>query len=74
MIINSESDRQIFDEDIALWDKLFSDNGNISIHVFDDISHFGYKIDTKKPEAVYSRAEFPKEVISAFADFIKANS
>jgi hypothetical protein len=71
LIINSASDRQIFEADIALWDTLFKDNANVSVRRFDDISHFGYKINTSDPTAVYQHAEFPKELITAFSEFIK---
>ena len=71
LIINSASDRQIFEADISLWDTLFKDNKNVTIQRFDDISHFGYKIDTSVPTAVYQHAEVPKELITAFSEFIK---
>lgn len=71
LIINSASDRQIYEADISLWDTLFKDNKNVTIQRFDDISHFGYKIDTSDPTAVYQRTEFPKELIIAFSEFIK---
>lgn len=71
LIINSASDRQIFEADISLWDTLFKDNKNVTIQRFDDISHFGYKIDTSDPAAVYQHMEFPKELITAFTEFIK---
>lgn len=71
LIINSASDRQIYEADISLWDTLFKDNDKVSIQRFDDISHFGYKIDTSDPVAVYQRAEFPKELITVFSEFIK---
>jgi len=71
LIINSASDQQIFEADISLWDTLFKDNKNVTIQRFDDISHFGYKIDTSDPAAVYQHAEFPKELITAFSEFIK---
>lgn len=73
LIINSASDQQIFEADLALWDTLFKTNENVTIQRFDDISHFGYKIDTSDPVAVYQRAEFPNELITAFSEFIKNN-
>ena len=71
LIINSKFDKQSFDEDISLWATLFSNSANISICIYDDISHFGYKIDTSDPSSIYTRVDFPSEVITAFANFIK---
>lgn len=71
LIINSKFDNQSFEEDINLWTTLFSNSANISLCVYDDISHFGYKIDTSDPSSIYTRVDFPSELISAFTDFIK---
>ena len=71
LIINSRFDQQSFEEDIELWQALFSDSANVSICVYDDISHFGYKIDTTDPTSIYTQVDFPGELISDFADFIK---
>ncbi len=71
LIINSKFDKQSFDEDLNLWSTLFSDSANVSICVYDDISHFGYKIDTTDPLSIYTQVDFPSEVIFAFTDFIK---
>ena len=73
LIINSKFDKQSFDEDLNLWSTLFSDSANVSICVYDDISHFGYKIDTTDPSSIYTQVDFPSEVISAFTDFIKGD-
>ncbi len=73
LIINSTYDKQSFDADIHTWKTLFSESANISIHVYDDISHLGYKIDTSDPTSLHTQAEFPNEVISAFANFMKGN-
>ena len=73
LIINSKFDKQSFDEDLNLWSSLFSDSANVSICVYDDISHFGYKIDTTDPSLIYTQVDFPSEVISAFSDFIKGD-
>jgi hypothetical protein len=70
LIINSKFDKQLFDEDINMWEELFSDSENVTIYVYDDISHFGYKIDTSDPSAIYNAADFPSEVITSFAEFI----
>lgn len=71
LIINSRFDNQIFDADIELWESRLSDNENVAIRVFDDISHFGYKIDTTDSLSVYRRADFPEELIRAFSDFVR---
>ena len=73
LIINSKFDKQSFDEDLNLWSTLFSDSANVSLCVYDDISHFGYKIDTTDPSSIYTQVDFPSEVISAFTDFIKGD-
>lgn len=73
LIINSKFDKQSFDEDLNLWSTLFSDSANVSICVYDDISHFGYKIDTTDPSSIYSQVDFPNEVILVFTDFIKGD-
>lgn len=73
LIINSKFDRQSFDADIDLWATLFSDSANISISVYDDISHFGYKIDTANPSSIQTHADFPSEIISDFAGFIRGD-
>lgn len=39
--------------------------------VYDDISHFGYKIDTTDPASIYTHVDFPSELISNFANFIR---
>ncbi len=72
LIINSKFDKQLFNADIDMWKELFSDSENVTISVYDDISHFGYKIDTSDPSAIYNAADFPREVISEFAEFIGA--
>ena len=71
LIINSRNDKQSFDADIELWQTLFGDADNISIHVYDDISHFGYRIDTSDISSLYRLSDFPSDLISVFSDFIK---
>lgn len=71
LIINSQFDKQSFDEDLSLWKTLFSDSANVSICVYDDISHFGYKIDTSDPSSIYTHVDFPNELITDFVDFVK---
>lgn len=71
LIINSRNDKQSFDADIELWQTLFGNTDNISIRVYDDISHFGYRFDTSDVSSLYRRSDFPSELISVFSDFIK---
>ncbi|MGN0402014.1 MAG: alpha/beta hydrolase [Acetatifactor sp.] len=71
LIINSTADRQIFEEDVALWKDNLSEEQNISILVFDECSHFGYKIDTSNPAVLYSQQDFPEEILSAICSFIQ---
>lgn len=71
LIINSKLDKQSFAEDLGLWVTLFSNSANVSMCVYDDISHFGYKIDMSDSSSIYTRVDFPSEVISDFANFIK---
>lgn len=71
LIINSTFDRQLFDEDIELWKANLSDNENVSIIIFDDISHFGYKIDTNDKASLNTKTDFPDELIDTFSGFIK---
>ena len=70
LIINSRFDKQSFAEDLELWQTLFSNTANVSICVYNDISHFGYKIDTTEPSSIYTQVDFPSTVISDFANFI----
>lgn len=70
LIINSTYDRQLFDDDIRLWEDLAASKPNLSLHIFDDISHFGYSIDTADPSVIYSLVEFPEKLIKEFSDFI----
>jgi len=71
LIVNSTADRQIFEADIAQWKTHFEIAEKVTIRVFEDMSHFGYKIDTADPSSLYKRTDFPTELLSAFAGFIK---
>ena len=70
LIVNSRSDKQIFHADIGLWQALFGNTDNVSIHICDNISHQGYKIDADAP-SLYHRSDFFGEILSLFSDFIK---
>jgi len=69
LIINSRLDHQVYDADINLWQTEFADAQNVTIVVYDDISHFGYKIDTHDVTSVYKKTEFPDELADTFAEF-----
>lgn len=71
LIVNSRLDRQVKDADIELWQKEFADDDNVSIVIFDDISHFGYKIDTLDTSSLYKASAFPDDLADTFAKFCK---
>lgn len=74
LIINSKNDSQTFDEDIDMWNSLFAGSDNVTVFIYDDISHFGYKIDTSDASSLYKRIDFPNEIISRFTAFIYHSS
>lgn len=74
LIINSKFDKQSFDADLSLWKTLFLDSANVSMCVYDDISHFGYKIDMSDSSSIYTRVDFPNELINTFTKFIKGGN
>lgn len=71
LMINSTYDKQIFIDDITLWQDTFFNYPNITIQIYDDISHFGYKIDTKNTVSLYNKMDFPIELIEEFCSFCK---
>ncbi|MGN0402232.1 MAG: hypothetical protein ACI4HQ_08240 [Acetatifactor sp.] len=71
LIVNSLLDHQLYDADIELWQKEFAEDKNVTIMVYDDISHFGYKIDTLDPSSIYNATAFPNELADTFAEFCK---
>ncbi|MGI6716944.1 MAG: hypothetical protein ACOX3X_07115 [Eubacteriales bacterium] len=71
MIINSLTDNQSFPEDLELWEKELSDAEQFTVKVYDDISHYGYKIDTNNTASLYKPAEFPTELIEDYLSIIK---
>lgn len=38
------------------------------------ISHFGYKIDMSDSSSIYTRIDFPNELINTFTNFIKGGN
>lgn len=73
LIINSSADNQSFTDDLELWEKELSATEQVTIKIYDDISHFGYKIDTNETASLYKPAEFPPELIEEFVKIIKKN-
>lgn len=69
LVINSRFDHQMYDEDINLWQTELADDKNVTIVVYDDISHFGYRIDTYDATSVYKKTEFPDDLAEIFAEF-----
>lgn len=69
LIINSTYDNQIFQTDIDMWNAELAGKDNVTIHIYDDISHYGYKIDTKDATVIYQKADFPEELLEEFAAF-----
>ncbi len=69
LIINSTNDAQIFEVDRDEWYANLAENDNVTIHVYDDMSHFGYKIDVTDNAAFYKKVDFPKELLDEFAAF-----
>lgn len=70
-IINSTEDLQIFDEDLSLWAESFSADENVTLTVFDDMSHLGYKIDTRDHTQLYRAAEMPGELIDIIVQSVR---
>lgn len=70
LIVNSRSDNQIFEEDVALWQSELSQDDSVTIYVDDSMSHYGYEIDTKDQGSLYRRAEMPERLIELFAGFL----
>lgn len=71
LIVNSTYDNQTFASDIEMRSALFAHSENVAIHIYDDISHFGYKIDTENPASIYRKAVFPDELIAEFSAFCR---
>ncbi|MBP0990812.1 MAG: alpha/beta hydrolase fold domain-containing protein, partial [Oscillospiraceae bacterium] len=71
LIINSTADNQTFTDDLELWEKGLSKTEQVTIKIYDDISHIGYKIDTNDTALLYKPAEFPVELINEFVRIIK---
>lgn len=70
LIVNSRSDNQIFEEDVALWQSELSQDDSVTIYVDDNMSHYGYEIDTKDQGSLYRRAEMPERLTRLFAGFL----
>ena len=72
LVVNSRADLQIFDTDIEQWQEKLSDAENVTIRIYDDLSHFGYRINAADTAQLYREADFPEELIKDFTEFIKA--
>lgn len=70
LIINSENDNQIFDEDVRLWQSEFSQSDLVTIYVDESMSHFGYEIDTADQASLYRRTALPERLIGLFTEFL----
>ena len=71
LIINSTADDQTFSSDLELWKKELPETEQVTIKVYDEISHYGYRIDTNDTASLYKSAEFPIELIEEFVKIIK---
>lgn len=69
LVINSRFDHQVYDADINLWQQELADDEKVTIMVFDDISHFGYRIDTQDITSVYKKISFPDDLTDIFSGF-----
>ena len=49
---------------------IFSSDKNVNLTVFEDLSHFGYKIDTRDLSQLYKEAEMPDELIDIIVQTI----
>ena len=70
LIINSLLDRQIFEVDRELWQKELGKSDFVTIKVFEDQSHCGYKIDALT-SSYYQLADFPDELTDEIVAFMK---
>ncbi|MBQ8392602.1 MAG: hypothetical protein IJX51_02410 [Clostridia bacterium] len=71
LIINSTFDKQSFSSDIELWKNSLIEQDNVNIQIYNDISHYGYKIDTSNIISLYTKSEFPEEIIDNISVFCK---
>lgn len=71
LIINSHSDAQIFETDIEEWKKEFTDRGNVSIVIFDDINHFGYVGAISGMSDIYKPLQFSDVLVDTVVGFIE---
>lgn len=71
LILNGTFDRQLFEEALALWQNVLSGNENVTLKQYDGVSHFGYRIDTTDEAELYSRSEFPTELLADMTAFMQ---
>ena len=72
LILNSSADMQVFPDDIEKWRGLAEQRDDTVLKVYDEYSHFGYKIDMTDPSAFYRQTDFPKEIIEDIVEFVKS--
>ena len=70
LIVNTDTDNNLFPADLLLWQESFGDSETVTITVLENLSHFGYAVDTRDPAAIYRETAFPQELIRVFTDFI----
>ena len=71
LILNGTFDQQLFEEDLALWKNALLGTENVALKQYDGVGHFGYRIDTTDEAELYSRSEFPGELLADIAAFIR---
>ena len=73
LILNSSADMQVFPDDIEKWRGLAEQRDDTVLKVYDEYSHFGYKIDMTDPSAVYRHTDFPDEIVEDIVKFVLNN-
>ena len=70
LIVNSEADLQIFAADLERWQEVV-DEDHVTYQLYEDLSHFGYRADLNDNSVIWQSLEFPRELITQFAEFCK---
>ncbi|MBQ9121144.1 MAG: alpha/beta fold hydrolase [Clostridia bacterium] len=73
LIVNSTADLQTFPADLDGWQSL-TDAPNVTVSLYDEISHFGYRADLSDPSVIETDLAFPEELLDQFAKFYKEAS
>lgn len=69
LVINSNSDSQLFETDISLWEETFGNAENVTLKLYDKPSHIGYETDFSDQSQYFKAQSFPQELIDDFAEF-----